>query len=278
MDNLSTTNKPLTRSLLERLKSNLEEIIILIYRFRYLNRPQIQKLLNHKSRSSTLDPLNYLSEQKYLKQYYNPKFPDEPSYYSLGTVGRKYLIKFQNELSDINISVLDRVWREGTYTPAFKNHMMFLGFVYISLIELVKNTDNGQGKLRFFTQTDLKGVEHLINPEPEAYFSIEDKNKNVKSYFLEMIDEHAKWENTQKTIRKYFKYFKKNTWQENMKIEFPEIIIICPDYQSRNGLNKFISRQFKTHQLELSFYLTTKIEIKHQGMTRKVLQRVESLA
>lgn len=275
MDNLSTVNKPLNKSELVRLKSNPEQIIIYIYRFRYLNRPQLQTLLNHKSRSYILDWLNYLSDQKFLKQYYNPKTPDEASYYSLGTIGRKYLIKFQNELSDINIDLLDRVWREGKYTPAFKKHTMFLGDVFISLRELVKQVDGGQGKLWFFTQTDLVGVEHLVSPEPEAYFFIEDKDKNVQSYFLEMIDEHAKWENTQKTIRKYFKYFKKNTWQENMKTEFPEIIIICPDYQARNGLNKFILKQFKTQQLELSIHLTTKIEIKSQGITWKVLHKVK---
>lgn len=275
MDNLSTVNKPLNKSELVRLKSNPEEIIIYIYRFRYLNRPQLQTLLNHKSRSYILDWLNYLSDQKFLKQYYNPKIPDEASFYSLGTIGRKYLIKFQNELSDINIDLLDRVWREGKYTPAFKKHNMFLGTVFIALRKLVEQVDGGQGKLRFLTQTDLVGVEYLINPEPEAFFSITDKNKNVQSYFLEMIDEHAKWENTQKTVRKYFKYFKKNTWQDNMRTKFPEIIIICPDYQARNGLNKFILKQFKTQQLELAFYLTTKIEIKVQGINWKVLHKVK---
>ena len=60
-----------------------------------------------------------------------------------------------------------------------------------------------------------------------------------------------------------------------MKIEFPEVIIICPDYQARNGLNKFILKQFKTQQLELPFYLTTKIEIKSQGLTWEVLHKVK---
>ncbi len=275
MDNLSTNKKTLPKSNLSRLNFRPEQILIYIYRFRYINSPQFQKLLNHKSPSYVLEWLNSLSQQNYLKKYYNPKSPDEPSHYSLGTVGRKYLIKFQTELSDINVSLLDRVWREATYTPAFRKNKMLLADVYLALEKLVKSVDNGQGKLRFFTQTDLKDVEYLISPEPEAYFIIEDKSKVVKSYFLEIIQEHAKWENTIKTIRKYFKYFKTNSWQENMKTEFPEIIIICPDYQSRSGLSKFISKQFKKQDLELPFYLTTKEDIKIQGMNGQVLHKVE---
>src|SRR3989344_2765641 len=275
MEKLNTLNKTLHKTELIRLKSNLEEIIIYIYRFRYLNRPQLQKLLNHKYRSYILEWLNKLSEQKYLKKYYNPQFAGEPSYYSLGTVGRKYLMRFASELKDINISELDRVWREGGYSEPFHKHTMFLGYIYLALIELVAKVDEGQGKLKFFTQTDLKGVEYLINREPDAYFFIEDKNKKSKRYFLEMVQEHARWKDIQSKVGKYFTYFKKKIWQDNMKTEFPELIIVCSNYHQKNGINRHLLEQFKRRRLELPFYLTTKIEIKSQGMNGQILHKVE---
>lgn len=76
---------------------------------------------------------------------------------------------------------------EDTFSPKFKKHCMLLADIYISLLDLVKKADKGRGKLYFFTKPDLKGVQHLIFKEPDAYFAIEDKKKNTQRYFLKLL-------------------------------------------------------------------------------------------
>lgn len=268
------TNKTSDKIKQERLKLNLEQILIFIYKFHFLNTPQIQKILNHKSNSNVILWLNYLSENKYLKRYYVKKLVKEPAVYSLGTNGRKYFKNFP-EIKDINIPLLDRVWKEQGYSSAYRKQWMLVGDIYLSLLGLVKTVDKGKGKLHFFTKVDLTGVQHIIDKEPDAYFTIEDKNKNIQRYFLDIVRDHApKWK-WQARVRKFFDYYQIQDWQRHMKQPFPEIIFVCPNWYYKNKMKEYIKEQLSKRSSEINFYLTTKDEIKYQGMSSKVLHKVE---
>ncbi len=180
MQKQKTIKNTLPKNQTERLSLYLEQILIFIYKFRYLNRPQIQKLMNHKYHHNIFTWLNFLSDNKYLRKYTQSKFSPDATFYSLGTKGRKYFLEHP-EIEDINHSLLDRVWQERTYSASFKIKCMFLANIFLSLRDLVKKVDNGQGKLHFFSNTDLNGVEGIIYPLPDAYFAIEDKDGNIKT-------------------------------------------------------------------------------------------------
>lgn len=272
--NKQKTIKQTTRTIQpNRLKKRLEEILILIYRFRFLSRPQIQKLLNHKSHTKIFLWLNYLTINNYIKRYYSKKFAGKPAIYSLGTNGRRYFKDFP-QIKDINIPLLDRVWEENDYSSTFKKHCMFLTDFYISLSDLVKKVDRGRGRLYFFTKTDLKGVQYLIEKEPDAFFTIEDRNKNAQRYFLEIVDEFTPKRKWQYRISQYLEYFNNGLWQKNMKLLFPEIIIVCPNGYYKRRHKEFIKEHLNKVTSEISFYLTTKEEIQYQGMNSNILHKV----
>lgn len=264
-------NKP---SPLFKLKSQQINILILIYKFRFLNRSHIQTLLNHKQRNKVILWLNELTEHKYIRRYYSQKFAGEPAAYSLGLYGRKYLKDNQSNLKDINVSLLDRVWRENTCSQKFKKHCMFLADIYISLLKLIKNIDDRKGKLNFFTKTDLKGVQYIILPEPDAFFSLEDNTGLVKRYFLDIFDDLPPRMVLRKRIKQYFNYYEKEYWQDNMKQDFPEIIIICPDTTSKNYLNHFIKKILEERTNDISFYLALREDIRQKGLNSQVLNKV----
>ena len=139
------------------------EILILIYRFRFLNRVQIQKLLNHKKYNRIIVWLNELTENKYLNRYTPVRFKNVSSIYSLGTESREY---FKNNKNDsIQVELLSRVWKERQYSIKFRNHCTLLADTYISLLLLVKQTN---AKLHFHTKTDLSKMKYLVQPEPDA--------------------------------------------------------------------------------------------------------------
>lgn len=250
------------------------EILKLIYKFRFLNRSQIQSIFHHKQKNKIIIWLNQLTEQKYLKRYFDKQLAAIPAAYSLGAQARKYFIKNQKTYKDVSVPLLDRVWRESSFTQKFKKHCMLVADIYISLIKLVGRTDDGKGKLNFFAKTDLKGVAYLILPEPDGYFSLEDKSGLVKRYFLDIFDDLPPRMVLRKRIKQYFSYFEKNYWQEHMKHDFPEIIIVCPDTTSKNYLNVFIKRQLREKFDQLSFYLSLREKVKQQGLNSQVLHNV----
>lgn len=266
--------KPSTDSKTSKLNSYLLQILIFIYKFRFLASPQIQKLMNHKYHHNIMQWLNFLSEGKYLRSYKKKKFQSEPAYYSLGVKGRKYFLEHP-EIPDINYSLLDRVWKEYSTSNSFKRHWMFLANIYLSLLGLIKRVDNGKGKLHFFTQVDLEGVEHMIYPLPNLYFAIEDKEGNIKRYFLDVFYDYTRWKDMEKRIRQYLRYYDKQTWQIYMKHNFPEIILICPKNASKNNLEEYIQERYLEKGPSVAFYLSTKDEINYQGLNSAALHKVE---
>lgn len=277
MTKQSTDKLSQPKPLLEKLNPYLEQILILIYKFRYLSRPQIQKLMNHKYHSNIYSWLNFLTQNKYLIKYIKKGFNTESAYYSLGTMGRKYLLSHK-EIEDINYSLLDRVWSEKGNSESFKKHCMFLVDAYLSLLELIKSVDNGLGKLKFFSNTDLQGVEHMIYPLPDAYFYIEDKDRNVKRYFLDVFYDYTRWNDMEKRVRQYLRYYDKQTWQLHMKMDYPEIILVCPKTISMKNLEGYIKDRYKEKGEFVVFHLSTKDEIQHQGIRADTLHRVKPAA
>jgi len=79
----------------------------------------IQSILNHKQKQKIIIWLNQLTEQKYLKRYFDKKLATIPAAYSLGSTARKYFLKVKPK--DINTTLLDRVWRESGSTQNLKN-------------------------------------------------------------------------------------------------------------------------------------------------------------
>lgn len=266
------TKKTLTKNkALEKLKPHFELILILLYKFRFLNRTQIQILLNHKHFNRIIVWLNYLTEEKYIKRYYSQKFAGVPAYYSLGTKGRKYF-REHVKIKDIKLHLLDRVWTEHSNSFKFKKHWMFLTDMYISLLSL---TTKAEAKLTFYSKVDLSGMKYLIRPEPDGYFSIQDKNGITKRYFLDIFDEYPNWNDITKRINRYFYYYKKKYWQDHTGKSFPEIIFVCPNNTVKNSINKYTSKILENQQVNIIFYLSTWEEIQKQGINRQVLHKIE---
>ena len=268
------TTKTIKNKLKQTIKKRQQEILILLYKFRFLNRKQIQKLLNQKDKKRTIEWLSDLTKNKYIIRYYSKKIDEKPAVYSLGTMGRKYFLEHK-EIKDITIPLLDRVWKERNNSETSRKHWLLLADIYLSLMQLVKSSGKGKGKLKFFTHVDLWGVKHLIRKEPDAYFTIKEDNGNTKGYFLDIFDSYTQWDEIKDRIQKYFQYFKKNSWQDYMQRPFPRIVIISPSdrYKSIYGYIKKILIEKENGML---FYLSTWDEIQREGMSSKVLHKVET--
>lgn len=268
------TNKLKTKPEITKLQQKIHDHL---YKFRFLNRHHLQTQLNHKSRTYIIDLLNDLTKRNYLKQYYTPKMKlaGLPAIYSLGLMGRKYLKKLRDKEGhkEYKLSQLNRVYQEYSTTMAFKIKCMSLAEIHLSLKEL---TQKSKAKVNFSTKVDLKGMKNLIRPEPDAYFAIEEVNKTIKRYFLEYVDVYMPQDDIEKRVRRYISYFKKETWQENTGHPFPEIILILSNNSLKTSMHGFIKDRLEEEAfVDMNFYLSTRQEIKQQGLSRQTLHKVE---
>ncbi len=255
------------------MKQRQKEIISKVLKYRFLNRVQIQKLLNHKKYNRIITWLNELTKNGYLRRYYNPKTPTITAIYSLGLKARQYL-KSTPEFKNIARQLLDRIWREHKLSAQFRAHCQFVADIYLSLETLTQKT---KAKLNFYTKTDLNGMNYLILPNPDAYFSLEETNGSKSYFFLDIFDELPPRMVLRKRVRQYFEYCDNEYWQDHTKKPFPNIILVCPDDRSKNYLYRFIQKMLE-EESDLSFYLTTWESIKTKGISKETLQKVHPAA
>ena len=257
------------------LKLRQQQILILLNRFRFLKRHQIQTMLNHKYMEKVRLWLNDLTQQVYIHRFYSRRFAGEPAVYCLATKSRGYLknLKPNKEkgVETINQSLLNRIYREKQLSKTFQTHCMFIADIYLSLLTLV---NKNKAKLHFSTKTDLYGMKYLIRPNPDAYFAIEEENGTIKRYFLDIFDELPPRMILRRRIRQYFRYYEQGYWQDHAKKPFPEILLIFPDERSKRYVVRFVKKILENGDFP-SFYLSTWQEIQKEGINRQVLHKVE---
>lgn len=252
----------------ETLKEQYLQIQNHLYKFRYLNRPQIQTLLNHKYPNRIIIWLNELTKNRYIAKDFKRQFAGVPAIYCLDKNAKEVL----EGKEGIKNSLLTRAYYDKNRSRKFKNHNVFVSHVFLSLFQLTKK--NG-ATLHFHTKTDLHKMKGLIHPDPDAYFAIEEKDKTIKRYFLDVFDPLANPKWVHKRVMQYFEYYDKEEWQNATSKPFPEIILVCHDEEYKKDLEKFIKKMFKFNSLaDLTFYLSTWEEIQTQGMKREVLHKV----
>ena len=253
------------------LKHRQEQIILYLYRFRFLHRSHIQQLLGHKHFNRIIIWLNQLTTEGYIRKYYNPKTVTVAAQYSLGPKSRKYLLeKSEEKESTIQSKLLNRIWREYTLSEQFHIHCLFIADIYLSLATLVAKT---HATLYFFTKTDLFGHDYILAPRPDAYIAIREQNGIMRRYFLDVFDPLPPRMILRRRIKQYVDYFDDNTWQETTKHPFPQILLICPDDRSKRYLNRYIQKTLEYSDVE--FFLCTWERVKTKGMCREILEKVK---
>ena len=243
------------------------EILVLLYKFRFLNRLHIQKMLRHKYHGQIQIWLNNLVEKDCLTKDYEKKFAGSAAIYHLTPSSRKYL----KDQPHVKPQLLDRrVWREKDRTKEFKDHCLFLADTHISLQGF---TDKANSTLYYFAKTDLWGRDYVLEPKPDAYFAIFTERGNVKRYFLDLFDEIPP-RAMRARVNQYLKYYEDDTWYEKYPDKpFPAIIFICPHKRIKGHLYHYIQDQLCYPELE--FYLTTKEIIRKKGLVRESLDKVK---
>jgi len=227
------------------------EILTLLYRFRFLNRSQIQQLLNHKKISQINIWLKDLYDKKIIGRNYSNKLGDniKPAIYYLKAKSKNYLVD-QLEEDD---KMMKRIYGEKNRSQKFINHCLLSADFYLSL---KKSPEDRQ--IYFYTKLDLLNHDYLPLNHADAYVATK-KGKKIKRYFLEIIDEGTPRFVIRTKIKQYLEYYDANTWQEATSHPFPKILLLCPNDLIKKYLHSFIPKiMAEENQTEIDFYLSTK--------------------
>lgn len=247
-----------------------EQIISLIFRFRFLNRIQIQKFLNHKDYKTINEWLKDLTEKEYIERSYKTTFPDKlkPAVYHIAKNGISF-IKSQNEN---NTKLAQKLYREKDRTSSFADSCQLLADIFLDL----QNRTNENISFKMTVKNDYPNhpLEELLSEiRPHAYIEQKAKDK-TKLYFLEMFinmpTERIRWR-----IKKYLSFYQSNEWEGETRNPYPTILIVCPDNNILAYVKRYTKPKFnQLDEPEFAIHLTTADKVKESGITGDIWKAV----
>lgn len=231
------------------------EIFHQLYKFRFVNTNQFQKLFNHGNPTTVQKWLQQLRKEGYIdyRDFSRKKFINntKPAIYYLTKIARKKLKKDKKYL----MSVLNLVYENKDRSEQFVNNHIFMTNLYLSLL-----AQEGKDKLKFFTQYQLKEYTHFPQPLPFAYVVIKGASK-TKRYFIFLFEETTPWFIIEKRLEKYLKYVGDKIWADYSQDPLPTFLFICKNNMVKEKIYKKISDSYSNEK----FYVATKQELRQSG-------------
>lgn len=193
---MTTTLPPITHK--------QQEILKLLYKYRFPNRTQIQTLLNHKDKRRIITWLKDLREKEYIDWHYDPTnfiAKSQPAIYYLSLNGIRYL----RSLNQYPTDELRKRYKEPTRTKVFIDRCLLVTDCCIALI--AKSDDNLQYNFSLPADyIDPNNPRHYLDElKPQLYFS-KHRNGDVTEYLLENFEQSLPRYQLRKRIRDYVEY------------------------------------------------------------------------
>jgi len=256
-----------------------QEIPKLIYKFRFLNRLQIQTLLNHNYHKRIIDWLNDLSEKGYLEKL--PKDntfeqKSKPTIYSIGING----IRFLGIQDDCSEEIIKKLYKDKNRSDDFINQCMLLADIYLSLTK--KDVNNNKTIYEITTNSDLVNSNSyfyfLKELSPDLIYKETKKVKSRSSHtfnLLTIFEETLPRYSVRKILRNYFIFYQSSEWENETGKTFPIVLFICPTKSDLIYAKRYTKKLLQDYQnpTDLHIQFTIADEIKKFGVTSSGIGR-----
>lgn len=225
---------------LPKLTNKQQEILKLIYKYRFLNRIQIQTFMKHKDYKTINVWLKNLRENGYAERIYSTHFAEKtkPAIYYLALNGIRQL-----RVEDHSVEELRKRYRESTRSQTYINHCIMIADCCIAL-EKARDEDNREAQSWYFYESEAEFIEDsyyhfLIENEsirPNLCFSKEVWNwigepVSEQHYLLEIFDATLPRYRVKKRLTDYITYLdeESDVWRaETYTDKLPVILLVCP--------------------------------------------------
>lgn len=201
------------------LTIKLQEIIFHIYRFRFINRIQLQEILGHKDPSRINKWINTLVENDYIGRIYEKNIGKNrnPSIYYLKKKG----IGFIRKIKHLQNPYINKLYREDIVSLTTQTHSLQATSFYLLLTHFAEEQ---KATLEYYTKAGLAEKQFFAGIKPDAYFTFETE-KGKRSCFVEIDMETESRVTIRRKMQKYIDHYNSQAWKAFAK-SFPIIATI----------------------------------------------------
>jgi len=266
-------------------------IIDLVYKFRFINRKQIQEIMGHKDARRINSWLKDLVEKNYLGRIYSHKLLEntKPAVYYLNNSGILWCKinmgwKYRGDDDELPTSEIKKFYEDKHASETFRNHCLTLCDICLQFKRLEINSP---WVYEYLTKTELwtmkkedEDFQEKKNYIPDAYI---EKFKKTESdsiiFLLELFDLHVPRYTLEYKVNQYIKLREEGDWSDYGSINerFPTIIFIFPTQQKLNRLATFIQERLDwSYVKDVEFILTTYEKVMKEGFKNKTIWKIIS--
>lgn len=266
---------------LPKLTNQQQAIIRLLYRYRFLDRTQIQALMQHKDKRRIMAWLKDLRDKQYITWIYDgTNFAEKtkPAIYYLSLNG----VRFLRTLGDYPAAELRKRYKEASRQQDFIARCLLLATCAINL--QARSAEREDVTYTSITQADYADPEHsyhfLSELGPHLYFRKQastTKRKDTTNYLLEVFDQTMPRYMVKKRLKDYVTYLDDGDWESETGDDMPPIVLlVCPTTAELIYAKRRIRRLLEDVSDEETIHLrlATIEQLKQSGVTGKIWEEV----
>jgi len=245
-----------------------QEILRLLYKYRFLNRTQIQALLNHKDKRRIITWLKDLREKQYIDWHYDSTnfiAKSQPAIYYLSLNGIRYLRD-----QEFPSQELRKRYKEPKRTQSFIDRCVLIANCCIML----RNNSKDDTKYSYVLPADYVGLDNRFSfldaLRPHLYFSKRQGN-NVTDYLLESIDTTLPRYQLRKRLKDYGSFL--DEWNDTNEPR-PIALFACTTTPDLLYIKRRIKKLTEDEDIDLQARVTTLDKVKVSGVTSMIWEEV----
>ena len=266
-----------------------KEIVSLVFKFRFINRKQIQKILGHKDSHRINAWLKDLVEKKFLGRIYSHKLFEntKPAIYYLqnnGVLWAKYNELGEGEhFDDCASKGIKKYYADKTASQIFIDHSVAMCNLYLQF----KEQEGDKWDYQCQTKSDLS-TQFLRDGdynERRPYFPdmfIEKLTKDLDhstTVFVDLFPPHIPKYALEYKVRQYIEMCDAKEWKHfigGIDNRVPDFLFILPSQGKLNRLAKYIQETLdESYDVEdVRFMLTTYKKAMEQGVADNKIWKV----
>lgn len=257
---------------LPTITTKQQEILKLIYKYRFLNRTQIQALLKHKDKRRIISWLKDLREKQYVDWHYNATdfiAKSQPAIYYLSLNGIRYL-RNQNAYP---AEELRKRYKEPTRTRVFIDRCLLVADCCIAL--QAKSSGTLQYSCVLLADYVDPGSEyHLLDELKPHLFFAKQNGGDTMNYLLENFELTLPRHQLRKRIKDYVNYL--DGWDDDNG-PMPIALLICATMADLLYVKRRVKLQIEeSGNNEMTVRGTTLEKIQATGVTSRIWEEIEA--
>lgn len=233
-----------------------KEILLLLYRFRFLNRVHIQTLLNHKTPITINNWLKDLTEKEYIHRIFKRSWTENsvPAKYHIA----KHGIRFLKTQPDTKQEYLKKLYREKDRSQQFIDRCLFIADIYVRYL---KDNSNNAPAQSFYTQQDFTPASIIRDIHPDFVIltgKVDTQHFALYQLFPEGIPRYA----VRKRIEQYITFL-----TDGDGSDLPaNIYFIVQSEALYTYLTRHIQKLLEDESIHIPVYLATYNQVTQHGI------------